>query len=233
MVGVDVLLGGFFGRTDRGLLGWSGVYLVSSPGGRRILFDTGGYNERGTLPRLLEERGLAPADISCVVLSHLHFDHAANWDLCPKAEIVVHEKELAYARTTDDPAVLRSSVPDLLAHPKLRRVAGEATSLEEGVEIQHVPGHTPGAIALVMGDSALCGDALKSRWDLRGVLTNTWDPDLARRSIRRITGLARHLYPGHDVPLELRGNDWHPCGTPSVRIQFPDGSERVLRPPPE
>jgi glyoxylase-like metal-dependent hydrolase (beta-lactamase superfamily II) len=85
---IDVLLGGFFGRSNRGFLGWSAIYLVTTPSGRRLLFDTGGYNERGTIPKLLQERGLGVTSINCVVLSHLHFDHAANWDLFPKADLV-------------------------------------------------------------------------------------------------------------------------------------------------
>ena len=231
MAGTDVLLTGSFGTTDRGFLGWSGLYLVTTPRGRRIMFDTAGYNERGTIPRLLKERGLTPADIDCVVISHLHFDHAANWDLFVNAEIVVHESEVAYAQASDDIALLRYPVPALLAHRRLRLISGETAALEDGVQIFHVPGHTPGAIALVMNGSVLCGDALKSRWDLRGYLMNTWNDDLSRQSIQKITGLGNRIYPAHDVPLKRCGNEWCPSDTPSVRIHFPDGSEHIVRPP--
>jgi hypothetical protein len=50
VAGIDVLLGGFFGMSNRGFLGWSGSYLVTTPSGRRFLFDTASYNERGTIP---------------------------------------------------------------------------------------------------------------------------------------------------------------------------------------
>ena len=230
MAGIDVLLSGFFGTTGRGFLGWSGLYLVTTPS-RRIMFDTAGYNERGTIPKLLKQRGLTPANIDCVVLSHLHFDHAANWDLFANAEIVVHENEVAYAQATDDSAILRHTAPALLAHKRLRLITGETAALEDGVQIVHVPGHTPGAIALVMNGSVLCGDALKSRWDLRGDLMNTWNDDLSLQSIQKITSIANRIYPGHDVPLERCGNEWRPCGTASVHIHFPDGSEQIVRPP--
>jgi hypothetical protein len=82
-----------------------------------------------------------------------------------------------------------------------------------------------------MNDSVLCGDALKSRWDLRGYLMNTWNDDLSRQSIQKITGLGNRIYPGHDVMLERFGNEWRPSGTPSVAIHFPDGSEHIVRPP--
>ena len=54
MHAVDVLLSGLFGESNRGFLGWSAIYLVTTPSGRRLIFDTGGYNERGTIPKLLE-----------------------------------------------------------------------------------------------------------------------------------------------------------------------------------
>jgi glyoxylase-like metal-dependent hydrolase (beta-lactamase superfamily II) len=195
------------------------------------MFDTAGYNERATIPKLLKQRRLTPADIDGVVLSHLHFDHAANWDLFANAEIVVHQNEVAYAQATDDPCILRYPVAALLAHKRLRLITGETAVLENGVQIFHVPGHTPGAIALVMNGSVLSGDALKSRWDLRGYLTDTWNDDLARQSIQKIASLGTRIYPGHDVPLERCANEWRPSGTTSVRIHFPDGSEQVVQPP--
>lgn len=61
-------------------------------------------------------------------------------------------------------------MPALLAHKRLRLITGETAVLENGMQIFHVPGHTPGAIALVMNGSVLSGDALKSRLDLRDYL---------------------------------------------------------------
>jgi glyoxylase-like metal-dependent hydrolase (beta-lactamase superfamily II) len=228
---IDILISGFFGTSDRGFLGWSGLYLGTTPSRRRIMFDTAGYNERGAIPKLLQQRGLTPANIDYVVLSHLHFDHAANWDLFANAEIVVHENEVTYAQASDDNAILRYSVPALLAHKRLRLITGETVAVEDGVQLCHVPGHTPGSIALVMNGSVLSGDALKSRWDLRRYLTDTWNDKLALQSIQKITTLGHRIYPGHDVPLERSGNEWRPSGTPSVRIQFPDGSEHIVQPP--
>ena len=227
---IDVLLGGFFGRSNRGFLGWSAIYLVTTPSGRRLLFDTGGYNERGTIPKLLQERGLGVTSINCVVLSHLHFDHAANWDLFPKADLVVHEKEIAYAQATDDTAILRYHAPALLANNRLHLIREESSTLENGVQVVHVPGHTPGSIALTIEDSVFSGDALKSRWDLRGQLTDTWNDELALQSIQKITRLGNRIYPGHDVPLERHGSDWLPGGIPRVRVLFPDGSEQSIQP---
>jgi glyoxylase-like metal-dependent hydrolase (beta-lactamase superfamily II) len=207
------------------------MYLVTTPSGRHLIFDTGGYSERGAIPNLLEQRGIGVTAIDWVVLSHLHFDHAANWDLFPKADLVVHEKEVAYAQATDDPAVLRYHAPALLANNRLHLIRDESSILENGVRVFHVPGHTPGAIALTIEGSVFSGDALKSRWDLLGQLTDTWNDELALRSIQKITTLGNRIYPGHDVSLKRHGSDWLPCGIPRVRVLFPDGSEQVIQPP--
>ncbi len=231
-VKIETLLSGFPGKSSRGFLGWSGCYFVTTASGRRLLFDTAGYNERATVITALAKLNVALEDVDMVVLSHLHFDHAANWDLFPNAEIILHEREIAHAESRGpDGAVLRHHVPALRAHPRLRLVSAE-TALEEGVRIIHVPGHTPGCIAMVIGKEILCGDALKSRWDLDGPMSApVWDADLARQSIAKLKALGTRLYPGHDMPLELVEGKWRASGSPSVRVSYPDGSEQVLSPP--
>ena len=229
---IEMLLSGFPGKSSRGFLGWSGCYLVTTASGRRLLFDTAGYNERATIINSLAKLSVAPEDVDFVVLSHLHFDHAANWDLFPNAEIIVHEREIAYADSRGaDGAVLRYHTPVLRAHGRLRLISAE-TALEDGVQVIHVPGHTPGCIALSMGKEILCGDALKSRWDLNGPMAPpVWDADLASQSIAKLKRLATRLYPGHDMPLELLSGKWCASGPPSVKVLFPDGSEQVISPP--
>lgn len=233
MANIDILLGGFPGRSERGYLGWSSCYLVTTSKGERVLFDTAGYNERAVVVAKLTERGISPDSLDLVILSHLHFDHAANWDLFPKAEIVVHDCELAYAASQEaDGAILRFHAQALRAERRVRVVSGDEITLAPELTLLHVPGHTPGAIALATDGMILCGDALKSRWDLQGKLSPPWWNEAeAMRSIERLRTSGAVLYPGHDVPLELAGGEVKPCGTPSVRIFFPDKSEYVVTAP--
>jgi len=233
-VDITILLQGFPGRSERGYLGWSACYLVTTSRGQRILFDTGGYNERAVLVAKLAERGITTDAVDVLVLSHLHFDHAANWDVFPKAEIVVHERELAYASSREaDGAVLRFHAEALRAESRVRAVSGDEIALAPELTLLHVPGHTPGAMALAAGDSVLCGDAVKSRWDLQGTLSPPWwDQAEALRSIERLKSLSDVLLPGHDAPLARVRGEWKPRGTPALRIFFPDKSEHLV-PAPE
>jgi glyoxylase-like metal-dependent hydrolase (beta-lactamase superfamily II) len=230
---VSTLLQGFPGRSERGYLGWSACYLVTTARGERILFDTGGYNERAVVVAKLAERGLTPGAVDVLVLSHLHFDHAANWDVFPKAEIVVHQRELAYASSLEaDGAVLRFHAQALRDERRVRAVSGDEIALTPELTLLHVPGHTPGAMALAAGGSVLCGDAVKSRWDLEGTLSPPWwNQEEALRSIQRLQSLADVLLPGHDAPLARVGGGWKPDGAPALRIFFPDKSEHVVRAP--
>jgi len=233
MAEINILLGGFPGRSERGYLGWSGCYLLTTSKGQKVLFDTAGYNERAVVVAKLAERGISPQSLDLVILSHLHFDHAANWDVFPKAEIVVHERELAYAASPEaDGAVLRFHAQALRAERRVRAVAGDEIVLTPELTLLHVPGHTPGAIALAVEGAILCGDALKSRWDLRGKLSPPWWNEAeAMRSIERLKASGAVLYPGHDAPLERVGGEIKPRATPSVRIYFPDKSDCLVAAP--
>ena len=233
MAKIDILLGGFPGRSERGYLGWSGCYLLTTSKGQKVLFDTAGYNERAVVVAKLAERGISPESLDLLVLSHLHFDHAANWDLFPKAEIVVHERELAYATSPEaDGAELRFHAQALRNERRVCAISGDEIALSPELTLLHVPGHTPGAMALAVEGAILCGDALKSRWDLQGKLSPPWWNEAeAMRSIERLKASGAVLYPGHDVPLERVGGEIKPRGTPSVRIFFPDKSEHVVAAP--
>lgn len=229
MATVETLFSGFPGRSSRGYLGWSAVYLVVTQQGRKILFDTAGYNERATLVAALEQRQISLAGIHTVVLSHLHFDHAANWDLFPGAEIVVHEKEMEYACSPEaDYSTLRHQSRALAESRRLRLISHDG-ELEPDVQLMLVPGHTPGSLALKTGSSVLCGDALKNRWDLQGQMAlPVWDAEKFQIGVRKLARLADKLYPGHDVPLELEAQGWVPRGKPSVNILFANNQQQEL-----
>ncbi|RIY00251.1 MBL fold metallo-hydrolase [Aureimonas flava] len=209
MTRFDPLLVGFPGRTSRGYLGWSSVILLSSEG-RHALFDTGGPGDRPGLLAALAERNLTPAQIDRVILSHLHFDHVANVECFPDAEVVVHADEIAYFEREKhrDPAVPRYLVEGLLAHARLRVVEGEFEPLP-GVTFFPTPGHTGGHASLRMVQDGvrvvLAQDALKHRGDaVSGRAPGSFNEAASARSIARILELADIVLPGHDAPLTIR-----------------------------
>jgi N-acyl homoserine lactone hydrolase len=212
---------GFPARSGRGYLGLSAAYLLK--GERVLLYDTGGYGEREGLGARLRSLGVPPEAVEVVVLSHLHFDHAANFDLFPQAEILLHAAELAYAEGGGDAATLVHHL-SALRQSRLRLVEGEEELLP-GVRLLHLPGHTPGLLGLeVEGVGVFCSDAIKSRFDLSGPpAPPCTDPEAALRSRARLLGYPR-LFPGHDGPLR-RGAEggFAPEGEVELSLRFPDG----------
>ena len=97
MVQVDVLVQGFPGRSVcHGGLGWSTIALLRGEG-RVVLIDVGAFGIRRELKKQLKARGIEPAQVTDVVLTHAHYDHSVNFTLFPNARLWIGEQELAWA----------------------------------------------------------------------------------------------------------------------------------------
>src|SRR3954463_9279303 len=168
---VDALVEGFPGKaTAHGGLGWSGITLLRG-GGRVVLVDTGGFGVRAPLARALADRGIAPADVTDVLLTHVHYDHAVNALLFPDAALWISAADLEWACGREpgfDP------VPELYAaalarSPRTRRLDGDGGVLP-GVDAIAAPGHTPGCLVYRVASEdrvvLFAGDAVKNRAEL-------------------------------------------------------------------
>jgi glyoxylase-like metal-dependent hydrolase (beta-lactamase superfamily II) len=82
------------------------IWLLKGPGGRNILVDTGCYHDKfvkglGIKSFIKPSEALAklrmkPEDITDVIISHMHWDHADGMDLFPNAKIWIQKDEYAY-----------------------------------------------------------------------------------------------------------------------------------------
>ncbi|MEM9360525.1 MAG: MBL fold metallo-hydrolase, partial [Pseudomonadota bacterium] len=82
---IDIIVHGFPGKSVcHGSLGFSTIVLIRHQD-RIALVDVGSFGQRKLLIEHLERRGLKPADITDVLLTHSHYDHAINWVLFPNA----------------------------------------------------------------------------------------------------------------------------------------------------
>src|SRR5579862_3889825 len=81
------------------------VWLVRG-GGRNILVDSGFYRDQFFKQwhvtefvkpsEVIARVGLKPEDITDVIVTHMHWDHADGMDLFPKARIWIQKDELEY-----------------------------------------------------------------------------------------------------------------------------------------
>lgn len=115
----------------------------------------------------IEKKGYKPAYI---INTHGHIDHMwSNADLkaaYPDAELLIHEADADML--TDPSANLSTFVGRAISSPPADRTISEGDCIQVGsldFEIVHIPGHSPGGIALITKDESgrtvvFCGDAL-------------------------------------------------------------------------
>jgi N-acyl homoserine lactone hydrolase len=93
--------------------------------------------------------GVKPEQIGMLVLTHLHFDHAWNFELFPQAQIVVQRTELFHAIDPVPTQRIYYAKPSYLPLLDRRRPSGLRLidgdmELLPGLAVMLTPGHTPG-----------------------------------------------------------------------------------------
>ena len=143
----------------------SGMAEIATIRDRLKVDGFGGGHE--ALRRELGREGLTPDDIDYVVLTHMHFDHADNLDLFPRACVVVQRQEL-FAAIDPVPSqrifYWKSSIANLQERKRpaaLRLVDGDV-DLFPGIRLLSVPSHTEGMQVVVVttekGRAAIVSD---------------------------------------------------------------------------
>lgn len=126
--------------------------------------------------------GFTPADVSLVVNTHLHFDHAGGNTLLdadgnvraafPNARYVVQRGEHAYASNANErttASYFPANYDPLIAAGVMELIEGPR-ELVPGLSVLPTPGHTPHhqSVLLRDGDEVLCflGDIVPTQWHL-------------------------------------------------------------------
>ena len=93
-------------RHPKGVLLWDtglGDKIAESKAGIDVFGGAFHLTVASTLVDQLKTLGLAPADVTYVAFSHLHFDHAGNANLFTQSTFIMNSKELAWASATPPP----------------------------------------------------------------------------------------------------------------------------------
>lgn len=211
---IDVLVQGFPGKSVcHGGLGWSTVTLLRHEG-RIVLVDVGAFGMRREIAKQLKAQGVAPGDVTDVVLTHAHYDHSVNFTLFPNATAWIGADELAWA-AAQPPGfnpLPELYVRELATSARVRRVAS-GDELLPGLTAIAGPGHTPGHLLFLLeaeGQRILfTGDAAKNRAELLGMAADsTMDASASKATFERIWALWRSvpgtlLVPGHDLTMRI------------------------------
>jgi N-acyl homoserine lactone hydrolase len=216
---LDIVVQGYPGKSVcHGGLGWSTVAMLRdrAEGGERVaLIDGGSFNMRRTLIERLGQRSLAPSDVTDLLLTHSHYDHAVNWVLFREACIVIGAQELDWSLTVPwgETPVAELYMKELKGWPTLH-TARDGEEIFPGLKAYASPGHTPGHLIYVLRgedrDAIFTGDAAKNRVEMLSRKADaSYDPAVTADTIDMIWKLWRHrpgniLVPGHDLPMLIR-----------------------------
>ena len=189
-------------------------------------FDSTAAARRGrTLIRPVAE-GLAaidvdPKDVSDVVITHMHYDHAGNMALFPRARFHVQDAEMAYCtgRAMTHPHLSAffeaENVVEMVRRVFDGRVifhAGDSV-LYPGVTLHHLPGHTLGLQAVRVetgrGSVVLASDAAHFWANLERETPYPVVADVPQyleslRALRKLAASIDHIIPGHDPEVLVR-----------------------------
>lgn len=215
-----------------GELPYSLAYLVEDDRGRLLVVDPGspGPEAVRTVLAAVSALGRRPDDVSAVVLTHLHADHAGGADALRSATgapVLMHEREAEalaairrglpapdldgwgvpeerrpeLAAVTSAPAAPGLSQPDgVLADGDLLNVPGRR------LRVLWTPGHTPGSLCLHDEDAGLVftGDTVLPTVNpglgLGGPTASSPIADYLA-SLQRVAALHGPALPGHERPF--------------------------------
>jgi len=218
------------------------VWLLKGSNGSNILVDTGFYREKffkqWTVKDFIKPSeaiasvGLKPEDITDVIITHMHWDHADGLDLFPKARVWIQEDEYSYYT---GPAWQPGGghggidVDDVLAIVKVntegraRLVKGDAQEAIDGITFytggrhtyasQYVTVNTKSGTVVIASDNLYLYENL----DKHAAIAQTLDAASNLKAQDRMKQLAsspRLIVPGHD---------------PAVFTRFPSPGHGVAR----
>lgn len=190
---------------------------------RLTLIDTGLAASTAKIVDAIEGTGRKIGDLKQIIVTHYHPDHTGSL-----AELVERSGARVLAHTLDAPVVrgdtaeappdlsdderrvqaaIAKNVPPARPCPVDEELAdGDLIDFAGGAEVVHVPGHTPGSVAVyVPAKRALFTGDAASRMPDGQVIAGVFniDREQTRRSFRRLAGLDfEAVFFGHGAPMD-------------------------------
>jgi len=201
------------------------VWVLRGPGGRVVLVDSGFYRDKFiqqwkpvdyTRPSEAVQAalGIAPDQVTDIILSHIHWDHADGADLFPKARLWIQREELEH-HVDANGGVLDRAIDPLVAtmlHAmrgagRISLVAGDNQEIAPGLRVYTGGKHTFASqyagVVTRSGTVVLASDNayLYENFDRKVAIAQTLDPAsnlAAQARMLMIAGNLGRIVPGHD-----------------------------------
>ncbi len=192
------LVGLIQGTYDRATMELPFSFVLARRGEWIVLVDTGFMDEgngrtfrdrfgiqKWVSPlRMLQEAGVEPEDVTHVILTHAHYDHAGSVERFPNAKVYIQKQELLswieflslpkqYGYLTEplDVEDIHSLI-SIAAEHRLFLLEGDTREILPGLQVYMAPGHTHGQQIVVFetgdGPAVISGDCVYDAMNLRG-----------------------------------------------------------------
>ena len=169
------------------LPGHTGAVTLVRAQHHNILIDTGARGQFEAIRRALAATELSPKDITDIILTHLHLDHAYNVAFFPKAHLFAWQHEWRAGETI--------GYRDISHY-----------HLVKGLSFLPTPGHAAEHLSVVLQHAnfttVIAGDAINEDFVRTDQISAfTYDEDLYRQSAASIIAVADLIVPGHGQPF--------------------------------
>ena len=192
----------------------SSVVLVDTGFDADVAARRGIHLERTSL-EALHELGMVANDVSAIVLSHVHFDHAGGLSQFSEVPVFVQEADLDFYTGDFMRFALCASAVEKADMAELQQIRDDGrlvllsgdSEIEEGIKVHHVGGHTPGMQAIEVkgarGDIVLASDAAHLYVNLENqvpfpVLHDVPTSCVAFERLASLSAGGATVVPGHD-----------------------------------
>jgi glyoxylase-like metal-dependent hydrolase (beta-lactamase superfamily II) len=205
------------------------VWVVRG-GGRTILVDAGFYRDkfmRQWKPaeylkpsEAIAQVGLKPEDVTDIVISHIHWDHADGADLFPKAKVWLQKEEYEFYVT--DSGTVKAGAIDVevakMFHTlkqagRVQLIPGDAQQIFPGVSVytggkhtfasEYVGVNTRSGTVVLASDNAYLYENIEKRRPINQTLDSLSNLAAQERMLK-LAASPKFIVPGHDMQVYWR-----------------------------
>ncbi|SHH33187.1 MBL fold metallo-hydrolase [Thermosipho atlanticus] len=198
--------GGIISVPDRVKAPFSTITLLESSN-RKILLEPGDYSTHSILEQNLKELGIAVDDITDIILTHFHLDHAYNSIFFPNATIYIHRNYLNKNYESFG-MIVGKQYKFVKDSWKKVKTFDDGDVLFDKIKVYYTPWHAREHSSFVvetenLGKVFFPGDIVMTRVEFYDIMRVLRDDDCAR-FVREIASSCDYLIFTHDSYISLK-----------------------------
>jgi len=186
------------------------TYIIK--GDSLVLVDPGTAENHAVLVQQITSAGLNPQDISLIINTHCHYDHAGGdaklKELC-NAKLAIHSLDKLALENPDSETTCASLFEKTMTHLVVDQNLEEGDVLA-GFKVLHTPGHTTGSICLYheIEKILISGDTIFNANSFGRTDLPSGSAEQLKASLEKLSKLdIKIILPGHEAPTLENGSE--------------------------